>query len=133
VTAANVHDSRVLFDLLDEEDKVIFADSAYVGEDMHAKISKDNENLIISIHEKGKKNAPLTKEQEASNKEKSRIRVRVEHVFGHMENSMNGMRIRTVGMAQAIREVTMMNLAYNMKRYVFLKTPKKKKSQLQPA
>jgi len=33
----------------------------------------------------------LTEEQRASNREKSRVRSRVEHIFGFMENSMNEM------------------------------------------
>ncbi|MEX2429458.1 MAG: transposase, partial [Bacteroidales bacterium] len=40
------------------------------------------------VIEKGYRNKPLTEEQKASNKEKSRTRVRVEHLFGFIENSM---------------------------------------------
>jgi hypothetical protein len=37
------------------------------------------------VHEKGYRNKPLTDEQKASNREKSKTRARVEHVFGFME------------------------------------------------
>jgi transposase, IS5 family len=42
------------------------------------------------VYEKGYRNKPLTKEQKENNREKSKTRARVEHVFGFMEQSMNG-------------------------------------------
>ena len=72
--------------------------------------------MTNEVHEKGYKNAPLTEEQKASNKEKSHIRVRVEHVFGFMENSMNGMFIQSIGIVRATGIIGLMNLTYNMFR-----------------
>ena len=40
------------------------------------------------MNEKGYRNKPLTEQQKAKNKEKSKVRARVEHVFGFIENSM---------------------------------------------
>ncbi|MBP7730776.1 MAG: transposase [Bacteroidales bacterium] len=68
------------------------------------------------INEKGYRNKPLTEEQKASNKEKSRIRARVEHLFGFVENSMNGSFIRTIGITRAKAKIGMMNLTYNICR-----------------
>ncbi len=81
--------------MLDEKDKTIYADSAYSGRVIAKNISKYIKNMV---HEKGYKNRPLTKEQKEKNKEKSRIRARVEHVFGYMTKSMNGISIRSIGM-----------------------------------
>ena len=53
------------------------------------------------IHERAYRNKPLTKEQEISNTAKSRVRARVEHVFGHMENSMGGIFLCSIGAARA--------------------------------
>jgi len=130
VTSANVHDSQVAVDLFDETDKAGFLDSAYVGEELEKEIRKkvNNPDFELNVIEKGYKNKPLTEEQKASNKEKSRVRCRVEHVFGNMTQAMGGMTIRTIGIARAKREVAMKNLAYNMKRYVYLITPKKAKT-----
>jgi hypothetical protein len=36
-----------------------------------------------------------------NNKEKSKTRARVEHLFGFVENGMNGSFIRTIGIARA--------------------------------
>jgi IS5 family transposase len=66
------------------KDKRIYADSAYVGKDIQGCIPDGVKNRI---HEKGKKNKPLTKGQKRENKVKSHIRARVEHVFGMMTNT----------------------------------------------
>lgn len=38
--------------------------------------------VCMTIHERAYRNTPLTKAQEISNTAKSRVRARVEHVFG---------------------------------------------------
>ena len=117
VTSANVHDSQALAKLMDDTDYVLYADSAYVGEKLHSELS---DSLEIRIHEKGNRNHPLNEEQQECNKEKSRIRARVEHVFGFMTNSMKGITVRTIGMARAMFCVGITNLTYNFCRYEFL-------------
>ena len=59
----------------------------------------------------------LTEEQRETNREKSRTRSRVEHIFGFMENTMNRLYIRTVGLARATAVIGLINLTYNMSRY----------------
>jgi IS5 family transposase len=120
VTAANVHDSQCFHELLDEKDDDVYADSAYVGEELHEDIAQDFPNIHLHINEKGYKNKPLTDEQKGNNREKSKVRARVEHIFGHMTNSMGGMFIRCVGINRAIREIAMKNLAYNLQRFTYL-------------
>jgi len=127
VTSANVHDSQTIVELVDEKDEVLYADSAYVGEKLHEDIVEKNNEIDLQINEKGYKNKPLTEEQKANNREKSRIRSRVEHVFGYITNSMNGFFIRTIGIARAKREICGINLAYNIRRAVFLMSQKKSK------
>ncbi len=84
VTDASVHDSQALDDLLTEKDKNqdLHADSAYTGKEQD-KIIKKYE-MKNKVHEKGYHNKPLTEKQKASNTKKSKIRARVEHVFGFM-------------------------------------------------
>lgn len=117
VTDASVHDSQVLDDLLVEQDKGqdLHADSAYTGEDQENVISKYNMNN--KVHEKGYRNKPLTEEQKTNNREKSKIRARVEHVFGFMEQSMNGLFIKSVGIKRAEGIIGLINLTYNLFRY----------------
>lgn len=120
VTDAAVHDSQCIVDIVDGNDKEIYADSAYTGEELHKKIQEKNPGIKLRIHEKGYRNKPLTAEQKASNNEKSRTRVRVEHVFGHMTNSMGGIFIRCIGIRRAKCAIAFKNLAYNISRYVYL-------------
>ena len=53
------------------------------------------------------------------------MRARVEHVFGYITRFMGGMFIRTIGKERAEREICGMNLAYNIKRAVYLMGAKK--------
>jgi len=117
VTDASVHDSQPLDDLLTEDDigQDLHADSAYTGEDQEKVIKKYEMNN--KVHEKGYRNKPLTEEQKASNKEKSKTRARVEHVFGFMEQSMNGLIVRSVGIKRATGIIGLINLTYNLFRY----------------
>jgi len=120
VTSASVHDSQALEGLLEEKDEGqdLHADSAYTGENLEKIIS--GREMRGNIIEKGYKNKPLTDEQKSSNKEKSRIRSRVEHVFGFMEQCMNGMEVKNIGIQRVTAIVGLMNLTYNMFRKVQL-------------
>ena len=117
VTDASVHDSQPLDDLLTEDDsgQDFFADSAYTGEEQEKVIDKYEMNN--KVHEKGYRNKPLTDEQKANNKEKSKTRVRVEHVFGFMEQSMKGLIVKSVGIKRATGVIGLINLTYNLFRY----------------
>ena len=117
VTDASVHDSQPLDDLLTEEDEGqdFYADSAYTGEEQDKVIDKYKMNN--KVNEKGYRNKPLTDEQKTSNREKSKTRARVEHVFGFMEQSMNGLIVRSVGIVRATGIIGLINLTYNLFRY----------------
>lgn len=121
VTDASVHDSQVIDKLLNEKDKgqQLYGDSAYVGENAE-QIYKIKE-VVNKIHEKGYTNKPLTEDQKIRNREKSKTRARVEHIFGFVENSMNGSYIKTIGIKRAEVKIGLMNLVYNICRCVQLK------------
>ena len=113
VTSANVHDSQALTGLIDEKDRVLYADSAYSGKDLLASLP---ETLELNVLEKGTRNCPLTDEQKANNKAKSKIRVRVEHIFGFMTVSMHEISLRCIGKHRADFNIGFMNLIYNICR-----------------
>lgn len=117
-TSANVHDSQVFKDLVDESDKAVFADSAYASEENETYLLEgcDCEEFITL---KASRNHPLSEEDRALNKKRSRIRVRVEHVFGHL-TQMGLDRLRSIGLTRARQHVGLSNLVYNMDRYRFL-------------
>jgi IS5 family transposase len=120
VSDASVHDSKATEELLDENDKGedFYADSAYSGEPQEKIIAAKEMNNMVC--EKGARNRPLTEEQIANNREKSRVRSRVEHIFGFMEMSMNGMYIHSIGIKRATAIIGLMNLTYNMYRKIQL-------------
>ena len=69
---------------------------------------------------RGARSHPLSGRQQAANTTRSRVRARVEHVFADQENGMGGIFVRTVGIARAAVKIGMMNLVYNMRRFVWL-------------
>lgn len=118
VSSAEVHDSQMLEKLVEKrKDKALYADSAYKGKEIESCLGSRIENNIC---EKGYRNKPLTDEQIVLNRKKSSVRVRVEHIFGFMTNSMKGMTIRCIGIERAKFAIGMMNLVYNMSRYRYL-------------
>lgn len=120
-TPAQVHDSQVLETVLRSTEvggAEIHADSAYRSAEQETRLEEAGHTS--RIHEKGTRNQPLTEEQKASNREKSKTRVRVEHVFGTMINDMRGICIRSIGRARAHVQIGLMNLTYNIKRVAVL-------------
>jgi len=124
-THAAVHDSQEALGLIDAQDKKFYADSAYVGKKLRESLLEKNPYLELQIKEQGFRHKPLTDEQRVNNREKSKVRARVEHVFAHMINSFGEFFIRTIGIVRARCQITLKNLAYNLQRYEFLMRPKK--------
>ena len=119
-TDACVHDNQQIDAVLDAGNtgKDVWADSAYRSAEIEAKLAK--KGLKSRIHRRAMRNHPLSKAQEAVNKTRSKVRARVEHVFGHQEMSMGGKIVRTIGIARATFKIGMMNLGYNIRRFTML-------------
>ena len=115
VTGANVHYSKEASGLITEEDKgqSVWFDAGYVGIDKQL----TDKGVSPIICEKGFRNHPLTDTQKESNRKKSKVRSRVEHVFGFIEQSMRGLIFRGVGLVRAKANIALTNLVYNMCRY----------------
>jgi IS5 family transposase len=116
-TSAHIHDSQMLDAVLrpvDEGGEAVWADSAYRSDKQEQSLKGGRHASLI--HERAYRDKPLTKAQELGNSEKSRVRARVEHVFGHMTNSMGGIFLKTIGVARAAVGVGLMNLTYNLTR-----------------
>jgi len=120
VTDASVHDSQVLEDLLDKTDEgtELYADSAYSGKPIADMLKR--KKVTNCIHEKGYRGHPLTEKQKQHNKQKSKTRARVEHVFGFIQNSMHGSFSRAIGFDRNEAVVGLMNITYNLCRYIQL-------------
>ncbi len=120
VTNASVHDSQVFKELLDDENTsgAVWADSAYrsYGNLWHLGINGYREH----IQRKGHRNRPLTEREKQGNRSRSRIRSRVEHVFGVQLQRAGNLVVRTVGKLRAYIKIGLRNLAYNLDRYSLL-------------
>lgn len=115
VTNAAVHDSQALVDLARCGDQTLYADSAYSGAPISAMLA--DRNIEPRICEKGTRGHPLTKTQMKSNRNKSRVRSRVEHVFAVMSGQAGRVFLRYIGAARTEAAVLMLNLTYNLVRY----------------
>ena len=120
VTDAAVHDSQVVEDILDANNTAsgVWADSAYRSAEIEAKLAE--KGLKSRIHRKGRRNKPLSEREMQGNKTRSKVRARVEHVFGAQSNDMGGTLVRSIGLVRATARIGLKNLAYNMRRLVQL-------------
>ena len=116
VTDAAVHDSQAVDQLLTRANtgSGVWADAAYRSAEIEAVVRA--RKLTSHIHRKGKRGKPLTQQAQKSNRTKSTVRVRVEHIFGAQANDMGGTLVRTIGLARAKAKIGLKNLAYNMRR-----------------
>jgi IS5 family transposase len=123
VTGAATHDSVPYLDTMPEvplfEGQEAYADSAYAGEKIDTKLKERGYKPMIC--EKGYRNKPLTEEQKANNRLKSKVRCRIEHIFGEQKMRMGNEVLRSIGFARARFWIGMRNLMYNLSRLVSLK------------
>jgi len=119
ITDASVHDSQALGSVLDPDNggEEIWSDSAYRNENVEAGL--DALGHLSQIHERAYRNHPLTEEQTASNREKSKTQAKVEHVSGAWVMTMGGKLVRVIGLEAVRAQLGLKNLVYNLKRYVF--------------
>ena len=95
-TAANVHDSQLLADLLHGKETRVWGDSAYAGQGEvireHAPNAKDFTN------KKGCRSRPLSDEERAKNRNKSRVRAKGEHPFLILKQVFGFRKVRYRGL-----------------------------------
>jgi len=116
VTPASTHDSQVTKDLIDENDKVAYADSAYRSEEIEKYLKE--KNVKSKIIKRAYRNKPLTNAKHKENYKHSKTRVRVEHIFGTLTSQMNNaLNLTSIGIDRIKSIVGLMNLTYNLVRY----------------
>lgn len=121
VTPASVHDSNIFESLLTENsDPSVYADSAYMLEERIARLTAPDSPWLPCIHEKGHAKHALSESQRMANRERSRHRVRVEHIFGAQWQMSGKQLLRGIGIARAKVKIGLRNLAYNLARYASL-------------
>ena len=115
-TAAAVHDSQVVADILDPDNTAssVWADSAYRSAEIEAKLQE--KGLKSRIHRSGRRGKPLSEREQQGNQTRSKVRARVEHVFGAQSNDMGGTLVRSIGIVRAKARIGLKNLTYNFRR-----------------
>jgi len=96
VTAANVHDSQLLGDLLHGDETHVWGDSAYAGQ--KKLLYEQAPNAKDFTQKKGSRYRKLTEAEQSANRYKSKIRSRVEHVFGVMKRQFGFTKVRYRGL-----------------------------------
>ncbi len=116
VTDAAVHDSNVFEELFDRKNssRDVYADSAYRSYEKLKML--DKKGYREHIQRKGCRNKPLTEWEKQGNHTRSKIRSRIEHIFGVQAQMAGRLIIRTVGKVRAEIKIGLRNLAYNMYR-----------------
>ena len=121
VTPAHVHDSQCLAALLDRNNgaRTVYADSAYRSQELERLLKR--KRFTSCIHHRAWQAQELTPRQVRENRARSRIRARVEHVFGHQVKAMRQSVVRGIGLARIHARIALANLAYNMSRLAQLR------------
>lgn len=122
VTGACVHDGNAFDEVFDARNaaKDVWADSAYRAREREEELKA--RGYRSHIHHKGTRGHPLSEAKHATNTRRSRIRARVEHVFGR-QAAMGGKLMRSIGNVRARANIGLKNLVYNLQRFVFLTKP----------
>ena len=93
-----------------------FFNRAYRSE--HVETHLKEIRCTSEINEKAYRNKPLSENQKKNNAGKSKIRGRVEHIYGFMTNSMNdALHLRKIGQQRIATTIGFVNLTYNLFRF----------------
>lgn len=95
-TAANVHDSQLLPDLLHGEETRVWGDSAYAGQ--RDVIREQAPKAKDFTNKKGHRSRPLSDDDRARNRTKSRVRAKVEHPFLILKRVFGFCKVRYRGL-----------------------------------
>jgi IS5 family transposase len=118
---ASAHAGARLGEILDPTNTAsgVWADTGYR--------SKKNETLLAGwmlkshIHRKKPRGRAMPPNIARANGKRSAIRAHIEHIFAYQKDKM-GLFIRTIGLARAKTKIGLANLAYNMRRLIWLET-----------
>ena len=118
---AAAHDGARLEEVLDRVNTAsdVWADTAYRSAKNEEMLAR--RGFVSRIHRKKPKGKPMPARTRLANARKSKVRSAIEHVFAHQKGLM-GLRVRTIGLARAKVKIGLVNLAYNMRRFVWLQT-----------
>lgn len=114
VTAANVHDSQQLPNLLHGEETRLYGDSAYRGKNQREQLKQIAPKAKDFTNRRAYRSRPLTEADKETNRRKSSIRAKVEHRFYTLKRVWGFAKTRYRGLAKnanrAFAMLAMINL-----------------------
>jgi IS5 family transposase len=118
VTPGSMGDVKCLSKLIHGQhntDRKLWADGAYDSQQSEKLLNRYK--ITNRITHRIRAGEWISEPDARENSRRSKIRKRVEHIFGFIQNSMNGKFIRTIGIARAKAKIGLMNLVHNICRY----------------
>jgi IS5 family transposase len=79
VTTGKVHDAKVMYRLIREDDRAVYGDKGYASDEKQR--AAEDAGVLWAVKEKTKPGRELTKRQRARNRRFGKVRAKVEHVF----------------------------------------------------
>ena len=98
VTTGSVHDAKVMYRLIREDDRAVYGDKGYVSAEK--KRAAEDAGVLWAVKEKAKPGRKLSKRQQARNRRFGKVRAKVEHVFRVMKCQFGYRKVRYRGIAK---------------------------------
>ena len=117
VTAANVHDSHEVQNLLHGKETRLYGDSAYRGKVQRERLRELAPKAKDFTHKRAYKNRPLTEADKATNRRKSRVRSKVEHPFLTLKRLWGFAKVRYRGLAKNANRAFAMLAMINLNKW----------------
>ena len=117
VTAANVHDSNEVPNLLHGGETRLYGDSAYRGKAQRERLKVIAPKAKDFTNKRAYKNRPLTEADKATNRRKSSVRSKVEHPFLTLKRFWGFAKVRYRGLAKNANRAFAMLAMLNINKW----------------
>ena len=117
VTAANVHDSHQVPNLLHGQETRFYGDSAYRGKAQRERLKEIAPKAKDFTNKRAYRNRPLTDADKATNRRKSSVRSKVEHPFLTLKRLWGFAKVRYRGLAKNANRAFAMLAMLNINKW----------------
>jgi IS5 family transposase len=117
VSAGNVHDSQELPNLLHGQETRLYGDSAYRGEKQRERLKEIAPQAKDFTNKRAYKNRPLTEADRQTNRTKSSVRSKVEHLFLTLKRIWGFAKARYRGLAKNANRAFAMLALINLSKW----------------
>lgn len=117
ITAANVHDSHEVPNLLHGNETRFYGDSAYRGKAQRERLKEIAPRAKDFTNKRAYRNAPLSDADKETNRRKSSVRAKVEHPFLILKRLRGFAKVRYRGLAKNANRAFAMLAAINLLKH----------------